>query len=507
MSEAPFVPDIMPAEPHQNGDEPLIDFRELRQPHSLAIHADASVVSLDAHRRAQVLSGAPCTDLGNGERFASRHGERARYLTADQAWYVWNEIKWERDQTLQIRRYAKDTIRAVKDEALNLSNADERLRIIKHVHASEMTGRLQAMLTCASAEPGIAITPDAFDTNPMLLTCQNGTLDIATRQLDPNVSSNLITRATRTVYDPQATCPLWLKFLHEIFDGNQELIGYMQRAIGYSLTGDMREDAVHILWGTGANGKSTWNNALAEILGDYAESADITAFLTDAMPRSAGAPRDDLARLRGARFVRASEPDERRSLSASVLKELTGREPITARFLFGSTFKFKPVFKLWLSTNHKPPIHDASHGMWRRIRLIPFTVQIPLAQRDGTLHDRLLTEAPGILNWAVQGAQDWLQYGLQPPATVSAATEQYQTDSDLLGLFVRDMCKVETWRSVDAGQLYKVYKEWCDRTGERAWANQSFHRRLTDRGFPVDHMTGKRMGISVREDYQPARFM
>lgn len=469
----------------------------------LAIHADASVVSLGAHQRGKVMLGAPCTDLGNGERFASRHGMRARYLTGDKAWYLWDGVKWHRDHTLGVRRFAKDTIRALKDDALALSNADERLRLVKHVHASESSGRLEAMLTCASAEPGIAMTIDEFDAPPMLLTCPNGTLDLETRTLRPNDPAHLITRTTNTAYDPAATCPAWIKFLHEIFDNNQELIGYMQRAIGYSLTADMREDVIHICWGTGSNGKSTWGNTLGGVLGDYAESANVATFLADNLPRSSSGPSEDLARLRGARFLRASEPDERRALNSSLLKELTGREPITARFLFGSTFKFKPVFKLWISANHKPAIHDASHGMWRRMRLIPFTIQISDAQKDGTLEGRLLNERAGILNWALQGTQDWIQYGLGAPEAVMAATEQYRTDSDLLGLFLRDLCVFDDYRKVDAGKLYQAYKHWCERTGERAWANQAFHRKLTDRGFPIDHATGLRTGLDLRADYTP----
>lgn len=496
-------------EPLQFPEAPAIDTSLMRINESadLAIHADASVVSLDAARKNQVLLGAPCTDLGNGERFASRHGMRARYIPGDKAWYVWNGTKWHRDEQLQVKRYAKDTIRALKDEALKLTNADERMRLIKHVHASESSGRLDALLTCASSEPGIALTVDQFDQHPMLLTCQNGTLDVGTRTLHDNAPTNLITRAANTIYDPGALCPAWNKFLFEIFDGNRDLIGYMQRAVGYSMTADMREDVIHILWGTGSNGKSTWGNTLGAVLGDYAESASVDTFLSETIARNSNAPKEDLARLRGARFVRASEPDERRSLNASLLKELTGREEITARFLFGSTFKFKPVFKLWISANHKPAIHDASHGMWRRVQLIPFTVEISEAKKDKTLEGRLLGESSGILNWAVQGAQDWLQYGLQPPAIVAAATEQYRTDSDLLGLFIRDVCAIDEWRKIDAAQHYKVYCEWCQRTGERAWANQSFHRKLTDRGFPIDHSTGMRTGISLRDDYKPSSRM
>jgi putative DNA primase/helicase len=470
----------------------------------LAIHADASVVSLDFHRRAQLLVGAPCTDLGNGERFASRHGDRARYLPGDKSWYVWDGMKWKRDEHLQVKRFAKDTIRAMKDQALKITNKDEQTRILKHVHASESSGRIEAMLHCASSEPGLAITTEAFDREPMLLTCPNGTLDLSTRTLHPNTPGNLITRSTNTVYDDTALCPTWTKFLTEIFDHDQDLIGYMQRAIGYSLTADTREDLLHICWGTGSNGKSTWGNLIGSVMGDYAESASVDTFLADTIQRSSNAPKEDLARLRGARFVRATEPDERRPLNASLLKELTGREPITARFLFGSTFKFRPVFKLWISANHKPAIHDPSHGMWRRVRLIPFAVQFSDAQKDSTLEQRLLAESSGILNWALQGTQDWLAYGLQAPPSIAAATEQYRADSDLLGGFIRDLCTIDSWRSVSPDVHFRAYKEWCDQSGERAWPNHTFQRKLTDRGFPVDTATGKRQGIGLRDDYSPS---
>jgi putative DNA primase/helicase len=467
--------------------------------------ANTSVVSLDAARKHQIILSSPCTDMGNGERFASRYGQRARYLPGDKAWYVWNGVKWKRDDSLQVKRFAKDTIRAITAAAMRLTNAEEKSRMAKHAHQSEATGRIENMLTCASAEPGMAVTVDEFDQHPFLLTCPNGTLDCSTRTLYPNQPGNLITRSTPTIYDPNATCPAWEKFLDEIFQQDGDLVSYMQRATGYSMTADMREDVIHICWGTGSNGKSTWGNTVGTVLGDYAESASVDTFLSEAFARSSNAPKEDLARLRGARFVRASEPDERRSLNTSLLKEITGREPITARFLFGATFKFRPVFKLWISANHKPPIHDSSHGMWRRTRLVPFTVEIADAQQDKSLEDRLAAEASGILNWALDGIREWLDYGLNPPPAILAATEQYRTDSDLLGLFIRDVCRVEDWRTVDAAHLYKVYSEWCVRTGERAWANNAFHRKLTDRGFPIDHTTGMRTGIGLRDDYNQGR--
>jgi putative DNA primase/helicase len=283
-------------------------------------------------------------------------------------------------------------------------------------------------------------------------------------------------------YDPAAKCPLWETFLGRIMAGNERIIRFLQRAVGYSLTGLTREQLLFLLYGRGSNGKSTFLEVLRAIFGDYACQSEFATFLE----RRDDSIRNDVARLDGARLVTAIETERTRRLSEPLVKQLTGSDTVTARFLHQEFFEFKPTFKLWLATNHKPTIQGTDEGIWRRIRLIPFTVEIPAPERDLELGEKLLAESSGIVRWAVEGCLEWQRHGLMAPPEVIAATTEYRTESDVLATFLDECCVVAADAKVTAGELYKLYREWADRAGEKMESQRWFSQAIAERGFGKD---------------------
>lgn len=442
---------------------------------------------------------APLTDLGNAERFVKRHGDDVRYVRPWRSWMVWDGTCWRRDETLEVERRAKDAVRAIWGEAADGSDKEERTAIAKWAERSEGIGRVRAMVEAAMAETGIAITPAAFDTQPFSFVCANGTLDLRTGDLTPHCATDLLTKSSPITFDPGARCPTWETFLSRIFDRDQDLIAYVQRAVGYSLTGDTREQCLHVLHGVGQNGKSTFLEVLASVLGDYAVQADFATFLDR---QSNDGPRNDIARLAGARLVRSVEVGEGKRFNEPLIKVLTGDDIVAARFLYSEAFEFRPTFKLWLAANHKPVIRGADLGIWRRMRLVPFTVSIPDAEKDDTLRARLVAEAPGVLTWALAGCKEWLEYGLQPPAVVRAATLEYKTESDVIGAFLDDCCEVAAEFSAKAGDLYAAYRQWARQGGEHELSQTAFGRRIDERGFESRKQGVKyRTGLRLREHF------
>lgn len=275
------------------------------------------------------------------------------------------------------------------------------------------------------------------------------------------------------------TCPRWVGFLDRIFDHNAALIAFMQRTFGYALTGLTTEQVLFLLYGLGANGKSTLLEALRRLGGEYARQADFTTFLeTD----HEGA-RNDVAALKGARIVMAVEADSRRALSESVVKQITGGDIIAARFLYGEFFEFKPELKLFLAANHKPHIRGTDLAIWRRIRLVPFNVTIGESERDPHLVEKLEAELPGILAWAVRGCADWQEKGLSAPPEVADATADYRADEDQVGRFIDDCCVMDPQATVRASDLFAAYRKWCEVVGEKESSQKAFGQRLEEKGF------------------------
>ena len=269
-------------------------------------------------------------------------------------------------------------------------------------------------------------------------------------------------------------------FLLQIFNKDTDLIRFVQKAMGYSLSGDVREQCLFILWGTGANGKSTFLNVLQELFGDYACTTGTETFMKKTSEQS-----NDLARLKGIRLVTTTEVEQGKALSESLIKQITGGDEITARFLYGEYFSFKPTFKIFMATNHKPKIRGADNGIWRRIKMIPFTVTIPAEQRDKTLTEKLIAENSGILNWLIQGYALWRKEGLNEPEAIRDANEEYRMDMDAVGTFVNDCFDLDAsmrWRLPNQ-MLYQTYIKWCNANNERVMSQKWLTMRMSEKGF------------------------
>ncbi|MBT3367838.1 MAG: hypothetical protein HN416_11840 [Nitrospina sp.] len=353
-------------------------------------------------------------------------------------------------------------------------------KLAKHARKSESKGKREAMVELAKLEPGIARLPEDFDTDPYLLNVENGTLDLRSMKLNKHNREDLITKLAPVKYLPESDCPQWLRFLNQVFEENTRVISFLQRAIGWSLTGALKDQLFFILYGIGANGKSTFLNTITSMLGDYARNTPPETLLSGdrySIPA-------DVARLRGSRFVTSVETEEGKSMAESLIKQLTGEDMITARFLYANFFEFKPQFKLFLATNHMPEIKGNDYAIWRRIALIPFNVIIPPKEQDRQLSQKLLNELSGILNWATEGCMDWQQTGLKIPKEVRKATQEYRNDLDTIKHFI-DECTTgqDSYKGTSAASIYGAYLDWCVDNGERGKSQREFGMKLTEKGY------------------------
>jgi putative DNA primase/helicase len=457
----------------------------------------ANALQSTSDERIQILQ----TDVGNAAIFRELYGENIRYCHEHRKWLVWNGKQWAMDRKGEIYGKAKKmTNRLWRGVDKFSDDPDRRDSWKKHAKRSESSYRIKAMIELAQSEKGIAVTPDNLDVQPWLLNVENGTLDLKTASLRRQCRKDLITKIAPIPYDKNALCPTWDNFLNEIMSGDSDLVRFLQKAVGYSLTGDTSEQVLFILFGTGANGKSTFINTILHMLGDYALQTATETLLTK---NHGTGIRNDVARLHGARFVAAVEAEQGSALAEALVKQLTGGDAVVARFLYGEHFQFYPVFKLFLSVNHRPVIKGIDHGIWRRIQLIPFNVTFRSGDRDPHLSTKLKAELPGILRWAVEGCLLWQEEKLVPPHAVKAATEDYRSDMDVVGDFIRECCEDVTDAKTPFKELFAKYTTWSMNNGDDYPDQKEFAQALTDRGYArgKNKALGRfRWGIKIRLD-------
>lgn len=408
------------------------------------------------------------TEMGNAERIAYEYGHVIKYIN-DVGWYIWDGKRWKVDTKKEIERITAKVLRS-------LSKSDDEAEAKWSRMCERRNIRMNSIKDLMPLVPG---ERGDFDTHKYLLNVENGIVDLKTGKLQQHDRELGLTKITNIAFDENAKCPEWLNFLDQIFQGDKELAEYMQRLIGYSLTGEITEQIMVFLIGGGSNGKSTFINIIKDIMGDYGRQAKSDTFIKK---KETGA-NNDIARLVGSRFVSAIESEDGEQLSEAFVKQITGGEPVLARFLRQEFFEFIPEFKVFFTTNHKPVIKGVDEGIWRRIRLIPFNLQLPKEKRDKKLPEKLSLEMPGILNWAIEGCLKWQQSGLNDPSIVMKATGDYKEEMDILGPFMFECCFKREDVQVEAKDLYEVYANWCLKNGEHQLKNRAFYRILESQGF------------------------
>jgi putative DNA primase/helicase len=403
------------------------------------------------------------TDAGNAERLIAHYGETVRYCATSDSWFIWNGRVWEEDISRRMLLLATDVARSIYAGALQAATPERARQLARWAIASESLRHRKALIE--SAAPHAAVTHEVFDAKPHLLNLGNGTLELDTLHFREHRREDLLTKCAPVAYDKDADCPLWKDHLSLIFDGDTEYITGFQAMCGYTLLQDNPEQVLFILFGRGRNGKSKTIEVLAEILGDYAVNIAAESLMVH---RYEGA-RSDLARMAGARMATASEGEDGARLAESMVKQLTGEYAITVRRLYENEFEFTPTAKIWLTTNHEPVIRGTDDGIWRRIWMVPFTVQIPEEKRDPGIAEKLLAEGPGILNWCLEGLQLYYANGnrLIKPGKVSVATGNYRTLSDTIGYFLATECTLELGCMLSRLAFRERFEKWCEEEGIR----------------------------------------
>lgn len=420
-----------------------------------------------------------CTDLGNTERLLHRYGHLFRYCP-EKGWHCWDGKRWIPDSEGKLQRAVARMVRLIKEEVdlVPADQGDAVKEIFKWAKSSEGVGHFNAASSMAEGL-GKVVSIKAFDQDQWLFNVDNGTLDLESNEFREHQQEDLITNVSPVSYDPKAECPLWMEFLETVLASDQELMAFVQRAAGYSLTGSTVAHCLFMLYGNGRNGKSTFLEVMQHMMGTYATSTSMEIFL---IKNNEGIP-NDLAALNKARFVTGVETEDGRRLAEAKVKQITGGDTISARFLHKEFFSFLPQFKIWIGTNHRPVIRGTDEGIWRRIRLIPFEVYIPDSKVDEKLVAKLKSEASGILNWMLAGLEEYKLGGLMEPKAVADATDEYRRSEDWLARFLdaETIAAAGPECRTQARDLYNRYKIWADDAKEYKQSERKFNDAMEGR--------------------------
>jgi putative DNA primase/helicase len=433
-----------------------------------------------APRKRRGLCAFQNSDAGNAERLHEVHGENLRHVTESGQWLIWNGCRWEPDSTGEVVRRFIEVMRAMAREAADHPSAEAAQALAKFALQSCNRARIEAGISLAKSIAGVSVSVNDLDADPWLVGTPEGAIDLRTgRPITPR-REHLITKSIGASFDPQAECPTWERFIATVTGGDTELADFLQAAVGYTLTGKVTEQCLFFLFGHGQNGKGVFTETGKRLIGDYGQTAPESLFTKDRNP----AATNDVARLAGCRMAIAAELDEGAAFAESRIKALTGGDTITARLLYHEFFDFPPSHKFWISGNHKPTVRGTDHGIWRRLRLVPFTVTIPEGQKDPHLTAKLAEELPGILNWAIAGCLRWQREGLRVPQCVKAATEAYRAEEDIIGQFLDECTEKRPEARAGRTELYQSYKQWAEGAGiNYPLTARRFNRQVEERGF------------------------
>lgn len=451
------------------------------------------------------------TEFGNAERMLDHYGDGLMYVPEIDGWFMWTGIYWRRAAGVELEHLAKETIRALPDEAKTIESDGERAEFFKFCAISQRAVMVRNMVSLAQSDPRVVVGMTDLDKLTHLLGVGNGVVDLHTGKLLPPDQAYRVTTITAVDYDPEARAPLFERTVADVFFGDADMIGFFQRLVGYSLLGKPDEDVLAIPYGSGSNGKSTVLGAIRDALGEHAKMASADTFLSSgAAGGNAGAAREDVLRLRGARFVYVSEPDEGSELREGLIKSMTGGEPLPARGLYSkTTVEVAPTWVAFMPTNHRPIVKGDDHAIWRRLLPVPFTRNFDqdlTLTKDPDRAEKLAAEAAGILAWCVRGARAYQKDGLQPPAAVRKARDDYKSDMDLLGEWLDECCEVGPNHVESNARLWASWEAFAKARGELRFiaSAKSLGRRLQSKGFEVVRDTaGLRgrglVGLRVRQ--------
>ena len=444
-----------------------------------------------------VIDDSAPGDILAGKVFAHLNRGRLLYVHAARQWYRWAGDRWVPCLQGEEMEAAKRAADQALDQAAkrHQTDPDRGKRLVSWATTLRNVNRLQAMLELASSEPGMsAASLRDFDQDANIIGVPGGVINLQSGQFRPATPQDWLTKQVCATWDPKADCPRWRQFLGEIFQDDTKVIDFIQRAVGYSLTGHATEEKLFLCVGHGANGKSVFSDTLATLFGDYHHTAP-PSLLT--FKSGDSGPSDDLAGLCGSRLLSINETAEGDRLAERTVKRLAGREPIRARHLYQSSFTFAPTFSAWARTNHRPIVTGTDAGIWRRLILIPFERQFSEDEADPWLETQLQQELPGILRWAVDGAMAWYRSGLRVPTRIRRESQHYRSESDLLGQFLTDITRPDPSGRVEQSMLWLRWKTFCHDEGVCVGSKKSFTRRLAERGIPATMSSGTRYYAGV----------
>jgi putative DNA primase/helicase len=444
------------------------------------------------------------TDVGNGKRLVDATRDKLRYVPEWKTWLVWNGQRWDHTDVHAVKRLAHAVVLDMYKEAGGslAINAD----LAKWALKSEASSRIEGMI--AEAQPYLVAKPAEFDSSPWLFNCANCVVDLRTMTVIKHDPALMLTKIVNVDYKEIPMSQKWQTFLRTVFQDDTDLIDYVQKAVGYTMTGSTDEHCLFFCYGNGANGKSSFMKALSIIAGDYGTTSSIEALLDHRQDGEGATPM--IAALVGKRFAMASEMPEGRKLNESRVKDITGGDAITARTLYGKPFVFNPSHTLWITGNHKPRITGLDVGIWRRLRILPFTATIPEAQRKDPreLEAMFHEESEAILQWMIFGAHLWYQNGLGSCEAVEKATTEYRGEEDIVARFIQQRCVMNLTAVVSKHTLYDAWKEWAEDEGERGaafksqrWLVQQLLTRYAEIGA-VSHNRTSVFGIGMLDEFR-----
>ena len=422
-------------------------------------------------------------DMGMAQRFLDQLPHSFLYSMTDKMWYAYNGSYWEQDNQGLIEKAADEVINNLKNEPLVIQDDADKDKVQnawqKFIKGERSRSSKVNMIN--EIKHLVPVLHSQWDKEKMMLNTPSGYIDLTNGTLHDHDYKKMFTQETGVDYTEKVDCPLWIEFLNQTFQNDQELIHFIQKIVGYSLTGSNAEQVMFILFGNGRNGKSVLLNIIKYISGSYAKTMNATTIMQKHNNSGQG-PTSDIARLEGARLVVSSEANEGDRIDESLIKQMTGGDTLVARYSYGRDFEFDPVFKLWMATNHMPKIYGTDEGIWRRLIIIPFTHTVKKENIDKNLEDKLKAESMGILKWAIDGAMMWQREGLNPPEVIKQASQDYREEMDVIEAFISECCVIGNDYKIKASELFDAYKKWADETNNwEGMSNTKFGMEISKR--------------------------